>query len=712
METPFPFGSQYLRGLTPHPEDWELDMARMQALGFTHIRAWLVWGLLEPSPGEIDTASVQTLLDLAQAHALKVILLFHLHGCPEWAVRAQRACWYVDKRGVPFEPQPRSNTPSGGWPGLCPDHPVAASLEEKFIRTVVTRVGAHPALAAWEPMNEPHMWVDLEQTPPGVFCYCEATRAAFRAWLQARYGTVKDLGKAWGRQFGAWDDVRPPTWRFGYTDWCDWRTFAAESICGHVRRRAEVIRAHSAAPVIAHSWGGATPLCTHLGAMAFDDWKQADVVDLWGCSGFPSRLSQIVTVGLSMDSTRNAAGQKPFWQAELGAGDYGSGLDRNGRVPPAWMTLWSWESIRHGAKGLLYWQFRKERQGSELGAYGLTDYGGEPTANAQAVAAVGRVLNRYADEFLAATPEPAQVAILFSYQSYMVDWAEHRHCQMSIAALSGYYHILWRRSIPVDVIHEERVTVEALARYRLLILPAPVTLPAGAARALAEYVRNGGHVLSDPYLCALTPDKELDTRVPGRGLDRLFGGHEDDIRRAEKDVGLMLPDGRSGAVHGSHLRVTWAPSAHAEVVAAYADGRPAVLGRRVGAGRAVISGVNLGMGWAPDASLGDDLRLTAAAGGGNLAAEIVLDLASDAGVRAPVCAPEGVVAGLLNLPGGRAVLIALNLTPASIAGRIELQHRSFATARDGDGAAEEVAPAAAGVALDVPPLGSAVFLLR
>jgi beta-galactosidase GanA len=712
MPTIFPFGSQYLRGLTPHPEDWELDLARMQALGFTHIRAWLVWGVLEPSPGEIETASVKTLLDLAQARSLQVILLFHLHGCPEWAIRAQRACWYVDKRGVPFEPQPRSNTPSGGWPGLCPDHATAQTLEEKFIRTVVTQVGRHPALYAWEPMNEPHQWVDLEQTPPGVFCYCEATRAAFRSWVQARYGSIEAIGKAWGRRFSSWDDVRPPTWRFGYADWCDWRTFTAESIVAHTRRRAEIIRAHSPAPVIAHAWGGGSTVCTHLGAMAFDDWKQADVVDLWGCSGFPAKLPQIVTLGLSMASTRGAAGTKPFWQAELGSGDYGSGLDRNGRVPPEWLTLWSWESIRHGAKGLLYWQYRKERQGSELGAYGLADYGGEPTANAWAVAAVGKVLNRYGADFLAATPEPAQVAILFSYQSYMVDWAEHRTCQMSIAALAGYYHILWRCNIPVDILHEERVNTATLGRYKLVILPTPVALPAALPRILTDYVRNGGCVLSDPYLCALTPHKELDTRVPGRGLDALFGCREDDIRRAEKEVALTLHDGRKGLVRSSHLRATWTPGAGAVTLASYADGQPAVVGHRSGSGYAVISGLNLGLGWAPETSLGDDLRLTDNAAGDDLGAEIVLDLASDAGVRSAVEVSEGIRAGLLNLADGRAILIALNLSAAPVRSVVHTPRHTFTEAIRIDGAEEHQLSMEPSLELDLGGLECAVIRLR
>jgi beta-galactosidase GanA len=713
MDVVFPFGAQYLRGLTPHPEDWERDMVQMRSLGFTHIRAWLVWGILEPRPGEIDVGSVVRLLDLAQGHGLRVVLLFHLHGCPEWAVRTQRECWYVDQRGRPFEPQARSNTPSGGWPGLCPDHPNAAALEAKFIKAVVTRVGRHPALAGWEPMNEPHMWLDPEPAPPGLFCYCEATRAAFRAWLMERYATLDGLAKAWGRRFSAWDDVRPPAWRFGYADWCDWRTFTAASICGHVRRRAEIIRAHSLAPILAHAWGGGTTQCIQLGAMAFDDWRQAEAVDVWGCSSFPARLEQVVEIGISMDSTRAAAGGKPFWQAELGAGDRGGGLERHGRVPPAWLTLWSWEALRHGAKGLLYWQFRKERQGSELGAYGLAGYAGEATENAHAAAAVGRVLQRYAAHFLASQPEPARVAIVFSWQSYLVDWAEHRTCQMSRAALAGYYHILWRRNIPVDIVHDERLTAEKLARYRLLILPTPTALAPATSVLLGDYVREGGHVLADPYLCALTPDKELDDCVPGRGLAGLFGCRELDVRRAEPEVRLLFPDRREGVIRGSHLRASWSLMGEVDVVLRYADGAPAIISHARGAGRAISSGVSLGMGAALEDRAGDAGRGDLAGDALGDAAEIVLGLVAEAGVKPPLEAPDSVRASLLQRPDGGAILIAMNLAAAPVRDTIGLQGRRFVRAVRVDGTAEHEVPLSAGaLPVDMPALGVGVYLLE
>ena len=42
-------------------------------------------------------------------------------------------------------------------------------------------------------------------------CYCEGTKRKLREWLQARYGSLQALGKAWGRySFETWEDVNPP----------------------------------------------------------------------------------------------------------------------------------------------------------------------------------------------------------------------------------------------------------------------------------------------------------------------------------------------------------------------------------------------------------------------------------------------------------------------------------------------------------------------
>ena len=247
----------------------------------------------------------------------------------------------------------------------------------------------------------------MTENPIGCFCYCEASRDAFRSWLRGKYGSPEGVGEAWGRRLSTWAEVRPPTWLFGFPDWVDFRTFTAENIAALVQRRSDLIRKHTGKPVIAHAWGGGCVTCGQLGSMAFDDWKNAAPVDKWGYSAFPASPAQTLMVGLGTDATRNAARGKEFWQSELGAGDYGQGFGRAGRIRPEVEAQFCWESIRHGAKGLLFWQYRKEAHGSEIGAFGLTDYAGGPTELLTAVSAVGRVLTENADLFNRAAVQPA-----------------------------------------------------------------------------------------------------------------------------------------------------------------------------------------------------------------------------------------------------------------------------------------------------------------
>ncbi|MHB8996584.1 MAG: beta-galactosidase [Armatimonadota bacterium] len=700
----FTFGSQYLRGLTPPQSDWARDMANMRAAGFNTIRAWLVWGILEPRPNEIDFDYLDTFLNLAQENDLQVGLLMHLHGCPEWAITQNRDKWYVDIKGRPFESSQRANTPSGGWPGLCPDHADVQALEARFIEGIVSHCGDHPAVSFFEPVNEPHMWVDMAESPVGCFCYCDASREAFRQWLREKYGSLEGVGEAWGRRFSTWEDVRPPTWLFGFADWVDFRTFTAENIAGLVQRRSDLIRKHTSKPVIAHAWGGGCVTCGQLGSMAFDDWKNAGPVDKWGYSAFPSSVPQTLMVGLGTDATRNAAHGKEFWQSELGAGDYGQGFGRNGRIPPEVEAMFCWESIRHGAKGLLFWQYRKEAHGSEIGAFGLTDYAGEETELLRSVSQVGKALTENAALFTAAQVQPAEVGLLFSYRTFMADWTQHRNCQLSVDALSGYYRIFWDANIPVDVLHEELLNPEELQRYKMIVLPNPAALAEAARGPLKEYVRSGGTLLSDPYLCGFDHDLSLPREVPGGGFAEVFGVSERDIVQGRGKTIILGYGGNEIMVEGSLFQSFWKPS-NAETVATYGDGEPAILLYQYGDGRAIMSGVNLGLACSTKQGVGDDFKREGRDVAGSGVAAMVLDLASQAGLASPVITPPDLRASLLSTPDGKHVLIALNLADEKRGGEVKLPGLAYSTATD------LLSGEAASLELQFAPHGSRVLLL-
>jgi beta-galactosidase GanA len=667
----FTFGAQYLRGLTPDRADWDRDMSVMRSLGFNTIRAWLVWGVLEPEEGKIDLESLSYFLDCAGKHGLRVIFLFHLHGTPEWAIRKHPEYWYTDERGNAFEPSARSNTPSGGWPGLCPDNPEVMDIEESFIGRIVSAFGGRHEVFAWEPINEPHMWQDTSRSPSGIYCYCPATREAFRGWLKNKYGSLEALGRAWGRRLDVWESVRPPTWKFGFSDWADWRTFTAENVAALVKRRGDAIRRHGGKSVIAHAWGGGSVGCPALGDMAFDDWKNAASTDIWGCSSFPSKVSQLADVGLAMDSTRGAAAGREFWQSELGTGDYSGGLARGGNIDPRIFALHCWEALAHGTDGLLFWQFRKEAHGSEIGCYGLTDYGGELTKTGAEAGRIGAALAGNAALLHAAKAPDAEVAILFSYQSHMVTWAQYRKGEIYVNSINGYYRAFWNANIPVDILHEEFLDSARLSKYKLIILPFPVALAGGAGAALSEYVRKGGSIISDPCLCLFDPGKALSKAVPGQGLDTVFGAAEHDVRSVNGETVEFELRGRRYSLSGSHFLAIWKPRAGTSSLALTGEGLPLVVDSTAHGGHAILSGVNLGMCGALKQTAGSDFSLAAdTPKNSGDAAALILALAETAGVKPSLSAPKGIRVVCQPAGQGRAVLTVLNTSAGPVKGRV------------------------------------------
>ena len=114
-------------------------------------------------------------------------------------------------------------------------------------------------------------------------------------------------------------------------------------------------------------------------------------------------------------------------------------------------------------------------------------------------------------------------------------------------------------------------------------------------------------------------------------------------------------------VSGSQFQAFWDLMDGTEVLATYVDGRPAVLSKRFGAGRAVISGVNLGLSYSTRQGVGDDFVREGADGAVGDARQLVLDTSRQAGVRFDVSTPPDVRASLLSTPDGRHVLIAINM---------------------------------------------------
>ena len=666
------FGTQYLRGATPARDQWLRDMENMKEMGFNTIRAWLVWNIIEKAEGEIDYDYIDSFLSCARANDLQVGLLFHMHACPAWAVQKYARCFYVNEDGLPFEPAIRSNTPSGGWPGLCYDHEEVREMEARFIQGVVRETRKHPNVAFYEPMNEPHQWIDFRRKPNDIFCYCPASARRFQEWLRKKYGDISALNEAWGHGYSRFEEVRPPRWMASYSDWCDFRLFNMDNVAEEIRYRAELIKAVDAdRPVVAHAWGGGAITCAQLGGMAFDDWKNARVMDKWGFSAFPQSASDCAALALGCDATRCAANGKEYWQAELTAGMNGTGLWQNGRIDDCTFNKFSLESIRHGAQGLMYWQYRKERFGSEFGGYALTDNAGGPTNLTRCAARLCKALQENEDVFHYGRQEKAQVALVFSIRSYLANWCASSRMdnKFAVDSASGYYRMLWEENVPVDVLHEE--FFGDLNAYKVIILPSPYALSPKCAAALKEYVAAGGTILSDPYFGAFDEAFRLSYRIPGFGFEEVFGCEADELTMRQ-DIALHS-DSRTLRLQGNIHRETYR-NVRADVLWRYEDGSPAILENRFGAGRAILSGVNLGLCYSSRALISEDASSGGRSDGSAPAKEIVTRLMEQSGVRKNPCTAPGVKVSLMETGDAcdSDAVILINSLPREVSGFLDI----------------------------------------
>ena len=67
-------GAQYYRPPFPDDKYWDDDMRRMGDAGLNTVQLWVLWGWVEPSPGEWLFDDYDRLVELAAKHGLGVVL--------------------------------------------------------------------------------------------------------------------------------------------------------------------------------------------------------------------------------------------------------------------------------------------------------------------------------------------------------------------------------------------------------------------------------------------------------------------------------------------------------------------------------------------------------------------------------------------------------------------------------------------------------------
>ena len=590
------------RNPAPEKDAWRRDLAAIKSLGFNSVKAWVDWASTEPERGRYRFDALEQLLTLSDEIGLRVIVQLYTDAAPEWL--GQR---YPDSSFVTYQ---GTRIASQASPGYCLDHSGVRADMVAFIGAASTAAARHSSFYAVDVWSEPHVvnWVWFNT--PAEFCYCPYTQARFRDWLKRKYQSLDAVNGAWYRTFSSWDQVDAP--RFGtilsYTDLIDWKTFIAAKLEEDLKVKADASAPRGPRPVSSHSDAPAIMLSPLSGFGNPDDWWMRRSVDYYGTSIYPKHAAaatpwSAVRLTSALDGIRSATGDRGWWVGELQAGQGATGVRVASPVTGADLRLWGWTAISRGARAISYYAWYPMSAGYESNGYGMIELDGTITDRARIAGEFAGVVARNASLFAPLQPHRSKVAILYNRLSYLAGGNTVAPGTVVRNSMLGIYRALFEQNIQVDFIHPDDVATGAASKYAVIYLSYPVMLPQPVAEALKAYVRGGGTLISEARPAWNNERGLANARIPGGGLDQMFGARERELRAADSvpftmesnlDGPLAPVAGRTfnGVGFAEHLDVT---GTGARVLARFGGdggrpGDPAIVTASQGTGRAILVG--------------------------------------------------------------------------------------------------------------------------
>ncbi|HMG49780.1 MAG TPA: beta-galactosidase, partial [Inquilinus sp.] len=414
-----PFGAVYFRKSNPPREDWQQDYRTAAEDGLNIFRHWFMWSVIERRPGVYDWDDYDRQMDLAAENGLKTIIAELTHTVPDWAYRKFAHARQRRMDGRPLTSNMGVSAAVGGFANNgggagalsmnCAEVKEAAG---QFLTALATRYKGHPALLGYDVWNEVNYAADVD--------YSDPAKAAYREWLQRKYGDLETLAQAWHRySYAEWEDIEPPAEIAPYPEGLDWIEFRRDNFYGQMQWRIDTIRAVDRDCLIAaHGIAGAIP---NMAANGCDDWLAASKVEIYGMTWVPARKgNQPWRNFYGADLTRAAARGKPFWHAERQGGPLWLqpqvlGRDKeDGRVAePEDIRVWTMTSFAAGASGVLNLRWRPLLDGPLFGAFGSYAMDGSRTPRSDMASAIARWANApERKEVFAARPVKGDIGLL------------------------------------------------------------------------------------------------------------------------------------------------------------------------------------------------------------------------------------------------------------------------------------------------------------
>ena len=440
------------------------------------------WAKLEPEEGVYDFGWLDEIIDRLYANGIYTVLATPSGARPQWVAQKYPEVLRVRPDGL------------RNFYGHRQNHCYTSPLYREKVTQIDTRLAEHyanhPAVILWHISNE-----------FGGECHCELCQAAFREWVQKKYGTLDKLNHAWWANF----------WSHTYTDWSqvhspspvgetsvhgldlDWRRFVTHQTIDFMKTEIAAVKAVN--PDIPVTTNMMTMYTYELNYFAF-----RDALDVISWDNYPEWHNPYMgneevakDCAMTHDMMRSLQ-KKPFLLMECtpNATNW-QGVSKLKK--PGMHQLSVIEAVAHGADSGQYFQLRQSRGSCEkFHSAVISNTGTENTRTFREVTDIGTVLEQLSDRVYG-SGTPAETAILFDTEN---KWALDK-CQGPrnigldyFGNIRRNYSYFWKNGINVDIID----STFDLSGYKLVIAPMLYLFRDGIQEKLRRFVRDGGTLVT------------------------------------------------------------------------------------------------------------------------------------------------------------------------------------------------------------------------
>ncbi len=488
------YGVAYYNEYMPGDQAARLDkdVALMKAAGLNVVRMGeSTWSLWEPEDGKFEYAWMDRVVDAMGKAGIKVILGTPTYSIPAWMAH-QHPEIFADR--IPPGMFGGKAVPSvyGLRQNMDTDSPAYRFYAERLIRHIVAHYKDNPTVIGWQLDNETGSY-DAANTD--VFI-------GFQHYLEKKFGTPEALSKAWflnywGENLHTWEDLprRDGTISTGYKlEWTRWSQMRVTDFL------------HWQSALVRECAGPRQFVTTDYGGMMKRDVNEeavADSLDIVADNIYHGSQDHYdgSFQALQSDFSRSLK-HGNFLVTETNAQTIG--WNSEGQFPPYDGQLREdvYTYLADGANMVEYWHWASIAANQETYWKGILSHDLEPNRAYAEMSRTAHELEKVGPH-LVGLKIHNDVAILWSRDSANAisfmpyggavparSWTGQPDGYASV--VEQMHHALYDLNIGADFVFPETTDFSA---YKVLIVPALYIADDALLQRIADYVKNGGHVV-------------------------------------------------------------------------------------------------------------------------------------------------------------------------------------------------------------------------